>query len=202
MMLFLLLPVFLAYVPTSLASSAHRFNPRQSDDGDLDHFVYPQWSILNFDGACSPGGCVLTFHLSSAATTSEPAISVACAINGDEIRWQPCTTLAGIAAGGGGGGVGVLRKKRDEDEDTDSSIWAMPLSAVDEFAVSVQHRFSNTSLTPTKYYNVTGNMTVDFEVVTLPVNLTVMGTRVSEVWSWTTGRTADGAGDSRAGSRE
>lgn len=120
----------------------------------------------------------MTFNISSAATTSEPAVSASCDINGDEMYWQACSTLAETDVE-----VEAISKR----DDIDSSVWALPLPAVDLFALSVQHRFSNASLTPTKYYNVSGNMTVDYEKVTLPANLTVMGTRVSESWTWTTG---------------
>lgn len=170
-----------------LASTTNQPSRRQSSTGDggraggdLDHFVYPKWSILNFNGACSPGGCLLTFNLSSAATTSEPAIRAACDnINGDELYWQPCTTLAGVVSSSSS------TWSKDDTGRDDSSIWALPLPSVDSLAVSVQHRFSNVSLTPTRYYNVTGNVTVDLEQVKLPVNLTVVGMRVSESWSWT-----------------
>lgn len=120
------------------------------------------------------------FNLSSAATTSEPAIRAACDdINGDELSWQPCTTLAGVVSSPPPSSL-----SKDDTGRDDSSIWVLPLPSMDSFAVSIQHRFSNMSLTPTRYYNVTGNVTVDFELVKLPVNLTVIGTRVSESWSW------------------
>lgn len=183
MIIILLLP-FLTCLSTCLGASTHQPIRRQSDTGgDLDHFVYPKWSVLDFNGACSPGGCILTFSLTSAATVSEPAVSAACHINGDDLYWQPCATLAN--------GVSYMNSN-DSDSDSDSSVWALPLASLDSFSVSVQHRFSNASLTPIRYYNVTGNMTVDFEKVRLPVNLTVMGTRVSEVWSWTTSNRVSG----------
>lgn len=159
--------------------------------GDLDHFAYPAWSVLNFDGACSPGGCLLSFNLSSAATASAPAIRAACDdVNGDVPDWQPCTTLAGIDFLFSSSSSSSWRRSSSSDQD-DSRIWARPLPALHSFAVSIQHRFSNASLTPTRYYNITGNMTIDYEKVKLPANLTVAGTRVSESWSWTISKTVE-----------
>lgn len=188
----------LACLSACLGASIHQPIRRQSSvGGDLDHFVYPMWSVLNFDGACSPGGCLLTFNLTSAATTSEPAVRAACNINGDELHWQPCAALAATAA------AAVSKRDSNSSDGSDGgSVWALPLASVDSFSVSVQHRFANATLTPVKHYNVTGNMTVDFETVSLPVNLTVMGTRVSEIWSWTTSnRITDNSGHSKDASR-
>lgn len=181
--LLLLLSSFACLSGCLAASMGAQPDRRQSagagGGGDLDHFIYPTWSVLNLSSACSPAGCILTLHLSSAATASEPAISAACDINGNEHNWQPCTTLAEITTDF------INNNDDDDDDDEDSAIWALPLPAVDSFALSIQHRFSNASLTPTRYYNVTGNLTVDYELVKWPVNLTVLGTRVSEMWSWT-----------------
>lgn len=114
--------------------------------------------------------------MSSAATASEPGIAASCDINGDEIQWQKCSsTVGGTSAG--------------------EAVWAMPLDSVDTFEVSIQHRFANASLTPTRIYNVTGNMTVDFEKVSLPANLTVVGTSVSEAWWWLKVRSLEDASE-------
>lgn len=152
-----------------------------SDPGNLDNFIYPEWAITNFDGACSPGGCILTFNMSSPATASEPAITASCNVDGDELYWQQCTSTPSDPP------------QADEEEGT---VWARSYQATDKFKVSIQHRFANASLTPTRVYNVTGNLTVDFEEVDLPANFTVMGTSVSEAWWWLKVRSMeDGGGE-------
>ncbi|KAJ4390005.1 hypothetical protein N0V93_007478 [Gnomoniopsis smithogilvyi] len=114
--------------------------------------------------------------MSSPATTSEPAIDATCNINGDEIYWQQCSS-------------------NNMDRLADEAVWAMPFNSVDTFEVSIQHRFANASLTPRRFYNVTGNMTVDFEKVSMPANLTIMGTSVSEVWWWLKVRSLEDGGE-------
>lgn len=164
-----LLSLRLALLSTCLAYPQQKSQRMVEDggNGDLGHFVYPAWSIINFDGGCSPGGCILSFNLSSNATASAPAAAASCEINGDDLYWQSCTSLTGTNLTA-----------------DDSRVWAMPLPSTESFSLSIQHRFLNASLTPTRYFNITGNMTVDFETVNLPVNLTVMGTSVSEIWYW------------------
>lgn len=133
--------------------------PRQLDDpGSLSSFVFPNWTVTNFDGSCSPGGCLLSFGLNSAATASESAVvSSRCSVNGDRSAWQACVPDS-------------------------SGVWAKAEPSVDSFTVAIQHRFENASLSPTRFYTVTGNMTVDFEKETMPLNTTVQGTEVSVVW--------------------
>lgn len=153
------LPPLLAMGCFFPASRSTTLRSRQLDDpGYLSSFVFPNWAITNFDGSCSPGGCLLSFGLSSAATASEPAVvSARCSVNGDRPAWQACVPAS-------------------------SGIWARPESSVDLFAVTIQHRFENTSLSPARFYNVTGNVTVDFEKQKMPLNTTVHGTEVSVMW--------------------
>lgn len=158
-----------------------------SDPGNLDNFVFPEWAITNFDGDCSPGGCILTFNMSSPETASEPAITASCNINGDELDWQQCASTPSDP-------------EAADDEEEEGAVWARPFDAVDMFVVSIQHRFANASLAPTRFYNVTGNLTVDFEQVDLPADFTVMGTWVDEAWYWLNVRSVeDGGGESCMG---
>lgn len=162
------LPVLLMFFfsSASLGLSVSSKHARQDNDpGNLDSFVFPEWNITNFDTSCSPGGCILTFNISSTATASEPGIDASCTINGDELSWQQCSATP----------TGLLR---------DETVWAMPIDSVETVEAYVQHRFVNDSLPPTRHFNVTGEITVDFEVVSMPANFTVMGTSVSETWWW------------------
>ncbi|ROV91705.1 hypothetical protein VMCG_09257 [Cytospora schulzeri] len=93
--------------------------------------------------------------MSSAETATEPGVSAGCNVNGGNLVWQECSALAG------------------NTEETNGSVWALPLSAYDSFAVSLQHRFVNDSVSPFRYWNVTANISVNYELTTLPVNLTV-----------------------------
>lgn len=152
------------------------------DPGSLDDFVFPEWQITNFDAGSSPGGCTLAFHISSAATASAPSITASCDVNGDDERQrQKCRSIkiGGFLAG--------------------EAVWAMPsLTSVDTFEVSIQHRFfydAKAGLTPARFYNSTGNMTVDFQDVSMPTDLTVMGTTVSEAWWWLKVRAMQDAGE-------
>ncbi|ROW02185.1 hypothetical protein VSDG_02527 [Cytospora chrysosperma] len=170
--------------------------PRQ-DDGGIGQFIFPVWPITNFNGGCSPGGCIrlsdaalsmtlpsgwpeaylsqthmlsrnviVSFDMSNTETATEPGVSAGCDVNGDSPTWQECTALPGNTG------------------EANGTVWAMPLSAPSSFAVSVQHRFVNDSVTPFRYWNVTGNMSVNFEQTTLPVNLTLHALSVTETWSW------------------
>lgn len=169
------------YFSTSLGLPASEYARQDSDPGNLDNFIYPEWAVTNFDGACSPGGCILSFNMSSPATASEPAISASCNVDGDELYWQQCTSTP---------------SGPPQEGDKEGAVWARSFRAVEEFKVSVQHRFANASLMPTRLYNVTGNLTVDFEEVSLPANFTVMGTSVSEAWWWLKVRSMeDGGGE-------
>lgn len=154
-----------------------------NDPSDLSHFVFPQWSITNFDGGCSPGGCILDFNMSSAATPSGPAVAASCRVNGDRADWQACDGLGNTSSS------------------SSSAVWAVSVPALDSFTVSVQHRYAVASPNVTRFYNVTANLTVDFETVRLPLNATVRPTRVAETWWWLrnvtspmTGKTADMTG--------
>lgn len=150
--------------PSSPSSSSSSKQTRQAPDpGDPGSFVFAQWAIVNFDAGCSPGGCILTFNMSSTTTASEPGTTASCTVNGDELYWQQCDSSA-ISSGLG----------------TDGRVWTMPRNAEGRFDVSIQHRFVNNSRTPARVYNVTGNLTVDFETVRLPANFTVMPASVSE----------------------
>lgn len=106
------------------------------------------------------------FNMSSAETATEPGVSAGCNVNGDSLTWQKCAALPGNTA------------------EANGTVWALPLSSYDSFAVSVQHRFVNDSSSPFRYWNVTGNMSVNYEQTTLPVNTTVHALSVSETWSW------------------
>lgn len=108
----------------------------------------------------------MSFDMSNTETATEPGVSAGCDVNGDSPTWQECTALPG------------------NTEEANGTVWAMPLSAPSSFAVSVQHRFVNDSVTPFRYWNVTGNMSVNFEQTTLPVNLTLHALSVTETWSW------------------
>lgn len=104
--------------------------------------------------------------MSSAETATEPGVSASCDINGDIPDWQECAALPGNI------------------EEVNGTVWALSLVAPGIFSVSLQHRFVNYSISPFRFWNVTGNMSVDYEQTTLPVNLTVHALSVSETWSW------------------
>lgn len=176
----LTLLIMCCYFSTSLGLP-FKHARQASDPGNLDNFIYPEWAITNFDGGCSPGGCILTFNMSSPATASEPAITASCNVDGDELDWQQCASTPSDPS-------------QAEDEEK-GAVWARSFDATDKFKVSIQHRFANASLTPTRVYNVTGNLTVHFEEVPLPANFTVMGTSVSEAWWWLKVRSLEDGGE-------
>jgi hypothetical protein len=58
----------------------------------------PTWNVTNFDGGCSPGGCILTLNISyvpPSTSTLEPPFSGYCLVNGDDDFFQPCTVQTG-----------------------------------------------------------------------------------------------------------
>lgn len=176
------------YFSTSLGLPS-KHTRQTSDPGNLDNFVFPEWDITNFDGDCSPGGCILTFNMSSPATASEPAITASCDINGDELDWQQCISTPSKSQ--------AAAAASESDEEEEGAVWARPFDATDMFVVSIQHRYANASLTPTRWYNVTGNLTVDFEKMDLPANFTVMGTWVDEAWWWLNVRSVEETGSEK-----
>jgi hypothetical protein len=113
----------------------------------------PTWSVTNFNGGCSPGGCILTLNVSytpPSASTDEPAFAGYCLVNGDEAFFQPCTVQDG-----GGRTTGLLAQ-------------SLPGSGV--FSVEIVHEFTTTT---SHSVNVTGTATVDFETTPLPAIVTV-----------------------------
>lgn len=157
---------------------------RQRQDngpGDLSNFDFPEWTITNFDGGCSPGGCMTMFEMSSPATNTGPGISARCQINGDNPDWQACVPT--FASNGSEAG-----KATDNN-----GVFAMPYDITDAFTVSIQHRYlSNITSYPRRFFNVTGNITVAYEGEKLPMNTTMRGTAVTEVWWWMTARSGSG----------
>lgn len=159
------------------------------DPSGLDNFAFPAWTITNFDGGCSPGGCIVTFNISSPATASgPPAVGAGCKVNGDRQEWQACAPLPDTSSSDDI----PFTITSDGDRVTNSTVWAMPEPAVDAFVVSLQHRYASTGLNVTRLYNVTGNVTVDFETVRMPVNTTVRAATVTEAWWWLRNVTSGG----------
>lgn len=106
--------------------------------------------------------------MTAAGTAMEPGVAAECNIIGTVKDWQECEALPGNTAKDNG------------------SVWAKPLPSVETFDVSVEHRFFNDSVVPSRNYNVSGNMSVDYQHTRLPVNLTLYALSVTETWSWGT----------------
>lgn len=104
--------------------------------------------------------------MSNAETATEPGVSAQCDVDWSRPSWQECTALPGNA------------------EERNGSVWALPLPTVGYYGISVQHRFVDDSLSPFRFYNVTGNLSVNLDDTTLPANLSVHALSVTETWSW------------------
>ncbi|KUI53869.1 hypothetical protein VP1G_01231 [Cytospora mali] len=158
-----LLFTFVTFLSASLG--AHQERPRQDDSG-IGPFGPFIWSVLNFNGGCMSDGCMMEFNMINGETDTEPGVTAQCKVNGDDLFWQKCSELP------------------DNTEMANGSVWALPSISDDDYIITIQHRFVNYSLTPYRHWNITGNISMDFENTRLPENLTVKALSVSESWSW------------------
>lgn len=179
-----LLPACCFFFCAALAKSFWQRERQTNGPGDLSNFEFPEWTVTNFDGGCSPGGCLTFFEMSSPATHTGPGISARCEVRGDRPGWQACTPF--FASNGS-----------DAGRATDNNgVFAMPYDITEAFTVSVQHRYlSNITSYPRRFFNVTGNITVVYEGARLPLNTTMRGTSVTEVWWWMTPRSGPAKDD-------
>lgn len=210
---------------TGLATLPHR-RQQPDDPSGLDHFVFPQWEIKDFDAGCSPGGCIMTFNFTSSETASgPPPLDASCDIDSARPDWQSCTPLSPstnpqhqrpsplpspsatystlfitaspprpVPHDGDNGNLPLLTPNTahlhpDDDGVTilNSTLWARPEPVLGSFVVLLQHRYASGAVDATRVYNVTGNVTVDFERVSMPVNVTVRPLDVHETWWWLVG---------------
>ncbi|KAI0181138.1 hypothetical protein GGR52DRAFT_20628 [Hypoxylon sp. FL1284] len=87
--------------------------------------VLGNWHMLNFQEACSPGGCVATFNISAPTGYVEgaPAFNVSCHPIYIQRGWMDCDNLASAANGSMVQSMWTGATDRDDIKISVSHLW-------------------------------------------------------------------------------